>query len=457
VKEKVLIVEDEDLTRWSLEKSLSKVGYEVFSCPDGEEGLKVVKGNGFDLVLLDVKLPGLDGISVLEKIKRIESNTQVIMISAHDDVGSVVKAMRLGAHDYISKPFNLEDVKHRIEKALEMVRLKKEVAFSRQVQAEQYGFDNIIGNSPPILQIFNLIKKIAQSDAATVLIQGESGTGKDLVARTVHYQSKRASHPFLVVNITAVPPTIFESELFGYEKGAFTDAKGTKKGLLEMAQGGTLFLDEIGELDSPIQAKLLRVMENRTFTRVGGLKDIKIDVRIIAATNKDLKREIEQGRFREDLYFRLKVIPIVLPPLRERREDIPLLASYFLQQFSQEFKKDFQSVSSEALKLMINYSWPGNVRELKNLIEKILILEKGPTIIPQHLPSEISRQGDPSGPGFEFSLELPEEGFSLEEMEKAFLKKALAKAEGNQTRAAQLLGISRDVLRYRIKKFRLEE
>jgi DNA-binding NtrC family response regulator len=453
-KEKILIVEDEDLVRWSLEKSLKTEGYEVVAVPTGEEGLALIEEDPPHLVLLDIRLPGIDGIKVLEEIKGSDTNIQVVILSAYGTIEKAVKAMKLGAYDYISKPFRMEDVKLTIQKALEVVRLKNEVNYIRNKNKAQYGFDNIIGTSPVMREIFELIGKIAKSDATTILIEGESGTGKDLIARAIHYQSKRSEYPFMEINVTSLPETLFESELFGHEKGAFTDAKSIKKGLFELADGGTILLDEIGEMGFRIQAKLLHVLEGRSFKRVGGVKDIKVDVRIIAATNKDLGMEVKNGNFREDLYYRLKVVPICLPPLRERKEDILILASYFIQHYNKEFKKNFCSIDPEAQKLLLNYPWPGNVRELKNVIERVLILESGTTIKPEHLPPEIIfKEADENKKGIEIDPSM--ENLTLESVEINLIKKALNKTGGNQTKAAQLLGISRDVLRYRIKKYQL--
>jgi len=453
-KEKLLIVEDEDLVRWSLEKSLKAEGYEVVSVATGEECLKVIREESPALVLLDIRLPGIDGIKVLEEIKEFDTSIQVIMLSAYGTIEKAVKAMKLGAYDYISKPFRMEDVKLTIEKALEMVRLRNEITYIRNKNKAQYGFDNIIGTSPAMQEVFEFIRKIAKSDATTILIEGESGTGKDLIARTIHYQSKRAEYPFMEVNVTSLPETLFESELFGHEKGAFTDAKTAKKGLFELANGGTILLDEIGEMGLRLQAKLLHVLEHRCFKRVGGVKDIKVDVRIIAATNKDLSTEVKAGRFREDLFYRLNVVPIHLPPLRERGEDILILAHYFMQHYNKVFKKNFSSIDPEAERLLMSYSWPGNVRELKNVIERILILESSDTIKPEHLPPEIIfKETKDEGPTE--GLSLPAEGLTLQQVEIDLIKKALEKTGGNQTKAAQLLGISRDVLRYRLKKYNL--
>lgn len=453
-KEKILLVEDEDLVRWSIEKSLRTQGYEVASVTTGEEAMSLIEEDPPLLVLLDIRLPGIDGIRVLEWIKGANIPIQVIILTAYGTIEKAVKAMKLGAYDYINKPFRMEDLKLTVEKALEVVRLKSEITYIRNRNKAEYGFDNVIGCSHPMKQVFELIGKLASSDSTTVLIEGESGTGKDLIARTIHYQSRRSTYPFIEVNVTSFPDTLFESELFGHEKGAFTDAKSAKKGHFELADGGTILLDEIGEMGSQLQAKLLHVLERRAFKRLGGVKDIKIDVRIIAATNKDLSMEVKSGRFREDLYYRLKVVPIYLPALRDRGDDIPILANYFIQHYNRAFKKNFYSIDPEAEKLLMNYSWPGNVRELRNIIERIFILGSGNTIKPEYLPPEIIFHERKKPWHSEF--DIPAEGVSLENIEVSLLEKALIKANGNQSRAAQLLGISRDTLRYRIKKYNLD-
>ena len=453
-KERILVVDDEYLIRWSLQQDLAKEGYEVLVAESGEEALRVVRETPPDMVLLDIQLPGMDGVKTLGEIKKLYPEIVVIMITAYAMVDTAVAAMKLGAHDYINKPYNLEGVKLSIRKGLETNRLKGEVQRLREQQHGRFGVNTIIAESPSMRQVLEIVKRVAASNATTVLLLGESGTGKDLVAKAIHYSSARAEKPFMAVNCASLPEHLLESELFGHERGAYTDAKGMKKGLFELADEGTLFLDEIGEMRADLQAKLLRVIEEKSFRRVGGVKDIQVDVRILAASNKDLEAERAAGRFRDDLYYRLKVVPITLSPLRERREDIRPLARHYIQRFNQEFGKEMAGLSAGAEKAMLGYSWPGNVRELKNVMERAFILESGETVEASDLPPEIFGGSGPAGgspPGFD----LPPEGISMEKMEEDLVRKALAQTGGNQTRAARLLDISRDSLRYRMKKMGL--
>jgi len=452
---KILVVDDEKLIRWSLEQNLTKEGYEVITAEGGKECLKLVKEELPDLILLDIHLPGMDGMDVLKIIKEINKDALVIMITAYGAVETAVRAMKLGAYDFVEKPFNMEKIKVIIKKALETVELKKEVTQLKSQQRISYGFDNILGESEPIKKVIDLAKKIAKSDATTVLLQGESGTGKDLIAKVIHYQSARADRPFMEINCTALPETLIESELFGYEKGAFTDAKTLKKGLFELADGGTVYLDEIGDMKPSTQVKLLRVIENKTFKRIGGTKDIRIDVRVVAATNRDIEEAVKNGYFREDLYYRLKVIPIYLPPLRERREDIPILANHFIKEFNREFRKKVQGIAPVAQKLLTQYSWPGNVRELRNVIERAILLESEDVILAEHLPVEIMVRPKKERPRGGFNIDIPREGIAIEEVEKSLIKQALDITNGNQSKAAKLLSLSRDALRYRMQKFGL--
>jgi DNA-binding NtrC family response regulator len=363
----------------------------------------------------------------------------------------------MGAYDYINKPFNHDELVVTIGRALESSHLRREVRHLRAEQQERYGLSNIIGRSQAMLEVFELIEKIARSQATTVLITGESGTGKDLVAKAIHYASDRANRPFMNITCSALPETLLESELMGHERGSFTDARYLKKGLFELADGGTVFLDEIGDMGVLLQAKLLRFLQEKTFKRVGGTKDITVDVRIIAATNRDLGKAVRDGRFREDLYYRLKVIPMTLPPLRDREEDVPLLVKYFVDTFNREFKKATKGVTSEALERLITYPWPGNVRELRNVIERAMILENKPEITLQDLPREIrDRAVEAEAPAAAPSgFHLPETGFSLKKIEQEMVRQALEKSAGNQSRAARLLSISRDTLRYKMKKYGL--
>jgi two-component system, NtrC family, response regulator AtoC len=457
-KLKILVIDDEKLIRWSFLKNLEQEGYEVFTAASGEEGFEIVKQELPDLVILDIRLPGKDGIEVLREIKETHPATLVVMMTAHGSIETVVQAMKAGAFDYMSKPVQLEEMNLLIKKALKTIRLQEEVSWLRHQTEDRGEAPDIVGRTQIMKNLCDLLQKVVAGETTTILLEGESGTGKDLFAKTIHQLSPRHSRPFLDINCSAIQETLVESELFGFEKGAFTDAKTSKKGLFELAEGGTIYLDEIAEISLGVQAKLLKFIENRCFKRVGGIKDIFVDVRIIAATNKDLRGAVSQGKFREDLYFRLKVIPIHLPPLRERGEDIPLLAEFFVNKFNRELKKQVRGFSPEALDLLTAYPWPGNIRELKNVIERVMLLESDERILPVHLPLEIrSRSVTPDEPSVltKISGSLPDGGISMEDLEKELLKRALAKAEGNQTKAARLLDISRDTLRYRMKKFGL--
>ena len=448
----ILVVDDEHLIRWSLEQSLKKQGYDVSTAASGEEALKQVQDDAPELMLLDIQLPGMDGLEVLERVKEIDSDIIVVMVTALGVLETAVKAMRLGAHDYINKPFNLDELSIIVKKALETRQLRKEVAHLRSTQESKFGIDNIIGSSRHMKQVLDMVRKVAMSDASTVLIQGESGTGKELIARAIHMESARKDQPFMAINCAAVPETLLESELMGHEKGAFTDAKTQKRGLFEMSDGGTIFLDEIGDMEMGMQAKLLRVLEERTFRRVGGTKEIPVDVRIVSATNQELLKKIEEKAFRNDLYYRLQVIPIYLPPLRERRDDIMTLVDFFIQFYNKEFGKSVTGVSKMAQKFLEEYEWPGNVRELRNIIERAIILENEETLMLEHLPRElISKTGDiASGP---MNLRIPPEGIDIEDVERELIRQSLEIAEGNQSKAAKKLNLGIDAFRYRMKKF----
>lgn len=450
---KILVIDDEKLVRWSLEQNLSGDGYSVVTADKGLDGLSLYKDEMPDITLLDIHLPDVSGITVLEGIKEINSQALVIMITAFGDIQTAVKTIKLGAYDFVEKPFNLEKLKMLVEKALETASLRREVSQFREGLTANYGYDSIIGESPEIKKTFSLIGKIAKSDATTVFINGESGTGKDLVAKVIHYQGSRNGNPFMEINCTALPDTLVESELFGYEKGAFTDAKATKKGLFELADGGTVFLDEIGDMQPATQAKLLKIIENKSFKRIGGIKDIVVDVRIIAATNKIMQDEVRKGNFREDLYYRLRVIPITLPPLRDRGDDVFLLAKFFIDSFNNEFKKNVKGLSKMTMKSFLDYPWPGNVRELKNVIERAMILESEDYILPEHLPLELSSKEVQIQNVRGIDFKIPAGGIDIESVEKELIRQALDSTRGNQTRAAKLLNLSRDTLRYRMQKF----
>jgi DNA-binding NtrC family response regulator len=451
-KVRILVVDDEHLIRWSLEQNLKKQGYDVLTAGSGEDALRLVREEQPDLVLLDIQLPGISGMEVLEKIKEFDDEIIVIMVTAHGGLETAVNAMRVGAYDYINKPFNLDEMAVVIKKALETFDLRREVARLRS-EHKKSGPPDIIGTGHHMRNILEMMGKVARSDASTVLVLGESGTGKELVAKWVHYQSARADKPFIAINCAAVPATLLESELFGHEKGAFTDAKNAKKGLFELADGGTVFLDEIGDMEMGMQAKLLRFLEDRTFRRIGGAKVLSVDVRIISATNRDLLKAIEEKSFRNDLYYRLQVIPIFLPPLRERREDIPQIVMHFIANFNREFNKQITGVSKEVELLLLDYKWPGNIRELKNVIERAIILGSGDLLTEEHLPSEIAARATP--PVASPCFVLPPEGVDIDEVEKDLIRQALDTSDWNQSRAAKKLNLGIDAFRYRMKKFDL--
>jgi len=445
----ILVVDDEALVRWSLRERLNADGYDILEAGLASEALERLSAiDSIDLVLLDYKLPDGDGLTVLRRIKEASPEIQVILMTAFSSVETAVEAMKLGAYHYVNKPFNLDEVVMLVEKALETSQLRREVRALRSSQGREYAFDAIIGSSPAMQASKALLARVAGSPASTVLLTGETGTGKDLAAKTIHYNSDRARRPFVNITMSALPEQLLESELFGHERGAFTDARQQKRGLLETADGGTVFLDEIGEMTAGLQAKLLRFLEEKTFKRVGGLADTRVDVRVIAATNRNLEQEVSQAKFREDLFYRLQVMPIALPPLRERRGDIPLLASFYIDLFNREFKRHVRGVSPDALKMLEQYQWPGNIRELRNAIERAMLLVEHEWLQPGDFTT-LTRSVTPA------EFKLPAEGISLDEVERQLLVQALERSGGNQTQAGQLLGINRDQVRYRIEKFGL--
>ncbi len=458
-KEKVLIIDDEKLIRWYLRENMEKSGFTVMEAEKGADAIKIFGDNLPDIVLLDVNLPDMSGIDVLSAIKGIDKDVPVIIITAFGNIKTAVEAMKLGAYDFIEKPFEIEKLNIVIEKAMENAFLRREVSRYKALSGN-YTFEQIMGNSPKMQEVRRVIRKVALSNTTTILLEGESGTGKDFIARVIHNNSNRANKSFIDVNCAALPENLIESELFGYERGAFTGASTPKKGLFEIANGGTIFLDEIGDMNYELQAKLLKVIENKTFRRLGGTTEIVVDVRVIAATNRDLPEKIKTGTFREDLYWRLKVMPIYLPPLRDRGEDVFLLTHYFIEHFNREFKKHIKGLSPDTKELFLSYNWPGNVRELKNVIERAILLETGEYITPEYLPAEMIQGSEykvkpKSEPCTIFNINIPEEGIDIEEVEKTLLKKALEMAGGNQTKAARLLNLGRDAFRYRIQKFGL--
>lgn len=448
--QRILIIDDEKNMRWVLERGLKPLEYSIQTAANGLEGIELAKNVEPDLVVLDLKMPGLDGLATLIRLKEMYPQLPVIMITAHGTMETAIEAMKCGAADYIIKPFDIEEMKLIIRKNLAVQDLVKEVDFLRNELNHKYNQQSIIGQSPPMQNVFAMIDRVADSNA-TVLIYGESGTGKELVARAIHLNSPRKDKPYIQLNCAAIPENLLESELFGHEKGAFTGAVARRPGRFELSHQGTLFLDEIGEISPAMQAKLLRVLQEKSFERVGGFETLKVDVRIVAATNRNLQAAIEAGTFREDLYYRLNVIPIDIPPLRERKEDISLLVKHFLKKL--DSKQRIREVTPEAMQALLNYPWPGNVRELENVIERAVIIAPGHSITIDQVPVNFSarQQERPQ----EIIADIPDEGISLEEVEKLLLKKALAKAGGNQTKAAQLLKISRHTLLYRMEKYGL--
>ena len=443
----LLIVDDEELVRWSLRERLRKDGYTVLESGTVANAMEKLTP-AVDLVLLDQRLPDGDGLTLLRQIKELSPDTLVILMTAFSTVENAVAAMKHGAYHYLNKPFNLDDVSVVVEKALETSRLRREVRMLRGSQSRDYGFDAIIGSSPAMVEAKSLLERIAASPATTLLLTGETGTGKDLAAKAIHYNSERASKPFVNITCSALPEQLLESELFGHERGAFTDARQQKRGLLETADGGTVFLDEIGEMTPGLQAKLLRFLEERTFKRVGGLNDIRVDVRVIAATNRSLEDEVKAGRFREDLFYRLQVMPVRLPPLRERVGDIRLLVAHYIDRYNREFRKHVRGLQPGAQALLDQYRWPGNVRELRNAIERAMLLADN-GLLGQEDFVTLSKAVVPA------TFRLPPEGVDLETVERQLVIQALQRAGGNQTQAGHLLGINRDQVRYRIEKFGL--
>lgn len=445
---KILIADDEKNMRWILQKNLKESGFDIIEAADGEEAFRQFLDKAPDLAVLDYRMPLIDGMEVLKRIRSLDDKFPVIMVTAHGSTDAAVEAMKLGATDYLSKPFDMEEFKLTIQKALNINDLQKTIAYYKS-QSIEYTDKLIIGSSKPMQEVLKLVEKVADTNA-TVLITGETGTGKELIASAVHKNSSRRDKPFITINCGAIPENLLESELFGYEKGAFTGAQNRKIGRFDRAQGGTLFLDEIGELPLSLQVKMLRVLQEKEFERVGGTEIIKADVRIVAATNRDLQKRVTEGAFREDLLYRLNIIPIELPSLRERKEDIPLLIDYFISKYQKEMNKVVPGIEEEALNILIQYEFPGNIRELENIVERAVILAHD-SISVSSLPKEVIR----GAYGKKIDFILPRGGISLDDVEQSFIRQALEYAQGNQTQAAKLLGISRHALIYRMEKFHL--
>jgi DNA-binding NtrC family response regulator len=454
----VLIIEDDDTVRTALSKALEQSGCIVHGSPTAADAFKQIDGVSPDLVLLDYRLPDADGLEVLERIRRLKPDLAVIMITGFANTEIAVRAMHLGAYDYVSKPFTLEQMMFVVNKALEARRVRSETRPAPTGPFEAFGFDRIVGHSPQILEAVHLLRRLAASEARTILLQGESGTGKDLAAKVIHYNSPRAERAFINITCTALPESLLESELFGHEKGAFTDARQQKQGLFEMADGGTIFLDEIGDMPAALQSKLLRFLEEKAFRRVGGTKDLRVDVCIIASTNRVLRALVEQDEFREDLFYRLNIFPVTMPALRERPEDIPLLADYLIQQYNRDLHKEVTGVDKMALAVMQAYRWPGNVRELRNTIERAMLMARGGPLTLGDLPVELRMPAAAgrAGQAPVVDVELGPDGIDIRDVERALIVKALERTGGNQSRAAALLRMSRDQLRYRLRRYGLK-
>ena len=445
-KTTILLIDDDDSLRRVMEFSLAEAGYSVKAAASGEEGLRLLDAGSFDAVITDITMPGMDGMQVLARVRERDEAVPVIVITAYGTIESAVEAMRQGAFDYITKPFNRDELRITLDKALKMRRLERQNAELRTAVNDRYRFDAIIGTSNRIRDVLEMAGRVAASDAS-VLITGESGTGKELLAKGIHYNGGRSDGPFVAINCAAIPENLIESELFGHAKGAFTGAVRDHEGKFELAGGGTLFLDEIGDLRVDLQAKILRALQERQVDRVGGRHPVPVDVRIIAATNRDIERAVREGSYREDLYYRLSVVTLHIPPLRERREDVPLLAGHFLKKFN---PSDAVRLDQDALSLLTDYGWPGNVRELENVVQRASVLRRGDIITAEDLPDKLKNEKTSVE---SIILNLPDEGIRLEELEKNLIIKALEKHNNNQTRAAEYLGITRPTLIYRLEKY----
>ncbi len=444
----ILIVEDEPKMLRLLELNLSEEGYSIQTAQDAEAGLSLLRKDRIDLVITDLKLPGMDGLEFLQAVKRVNASIPVIVMTAYGTVETAVEAMKAGATDYVLKPFSLEEMKLIVGKELDVHRLREENRSLREALGHRYEFKNIIGRSAKMQEVLATVERVAPTNS-TILLGGESGVGKDLIARAIHEHSRRASGPFIKINCTAIPENLLESELFGYEKGAFTGAVTSKPGKFELADKGTIFLDEIGDVPGSIQVKLLRVLQDREFERLGGTKTLKVDVRVVAATNQDLRAALEEGTFREDLYYRLNVVPINIAPLRERKEDVPYLVDHFIERFRRESGKPIRGITPAAQRLLMEFHWPGNVRELENIIERAVALSVADMLDVADIRLDLSPvRGTPAATSNAF----PPDGVTLEQFEDGIVKEALRRAGGNKSQAARLLGISRNALRYRLSK-----
>jgi len=453
---RILIVEDEAALAEFFEQSLTWEGHDVQTAADGEAALQMISDNSYDVALVDLHLPKADGLQVLAHQQRVSTLSSAIVITGFGSIESAVEAMKRGAFDYITKPVSLDHLRMVVKKALEMQRLRQENRLLQHQLKSKYRFENLVGTSWAMQQVFQLIGKVADAES-TVLVCGESGTGKELVARAIHFNSRRAEKPLIPVNCGAIPESLLESELFGHERGAFTGAIRTRIGRFELAHGGTIFLDEVGDMSPALQVKLLRVLQEQRFERVGGTKSLQVDLRIVAATNRDLEQAVTRGEFREDLYYRLSVIPLTLPPLRARKEDIPLLLQHFLDQFNRIRQRHLQGASPSALEILLNYPWPGNVRELENLVDRLVVLKGQGIIEPEDLPEKM--RGTWTASPIPAISGIPPAGFCLDdavrEYERTLISTALQKAEGVKNKAAQLLGIKRTTLIEKLKRYTL--
>ncbi|HWQ68625.1 MAG TPA: sigma-54 dependent transcriptional regulator [Patescibacteria group bacterium] len=466
----ILVVDDEESIRWALRKALEREGYRVVLAADGVEGLARATDPSIDLVLMDIKMPGAEGLETLSRIKEARPGLPVIIMTAFGTLQAAVQAMKRGAYDYITKPFDFDELIILVQRVFEIRELTERVAQMEALGGRPFDFEGVVGLCPAMQQIFKLVGKMAASDL-TVLVRGESGTGKELLAKAIHYNSRRSARPFVAVNCAAIPRELLESELFGHERGAFTGASALRRGKFELAEGGTIFLDEIGDMDIGLQAKILRVLQERQFERVGGERSLSADVRVIAATNQNLETAVAQKGFREDLYYRLNVVAINLPPLRERVEDIPLLVNHFLHRFAEEQKQEPKTLPPETLELMLAYRWPGNIRELENAVKRACVLAPTSLILPEHLPTALRQVDELGGSGGRSSFErLLSQGITgelsrlkeerdgqlyahfLAALERPLLLRVLERTGGNQLRAAELLGINRNTLRKKLRE-----
>ncbi len=450
---KILVVDDDESLRRIIEYNVSEEGYDVIATDNGLSALEIFKKEEIDLVITDLQMPDMGGIELIKQLRAISPNALVIVITAFGTVDTAVESMKLGAFEYITKPFNREELKIIVKKALEVGELMVENRYLKEMVRDKYNFDNMIGSSKKMKEIYMSASQVARSDA-TVLILGESGTGKELLARGIHINSQRKDKPFVAINCGALPENLIESELFGHKKGSFTGAHADKKGKFELADGGTLFLDEVGDLKPHLQVTLLRVLQEGIVDKIGGTEPLNVDVRIIAATNKDIEEDVKKGNFREDLYYRLCVVPLKLPPLRERKDDIPLLTDYFLSKYSSKAGLEKCKLDNKAMKILLDYNWPGNVRELENLIERMIVMNRTGIITEDELPEKIRSRPHMIG---KVLMELPDEGINLEDIEKELILKAYEKCEQNQSRTARYLGITRNTFLYRMDKFGIDK